>query len=41
VSFVVVKGGGHALDEPGAQPDTGQIEAMIVDFFVREVKHSS
>jgi acetyl esterase/lipase len=40
VSFVVVKGGGHALDEPGAQPDTDQIEALIVDFFVREVQHS-
>jgi acetyl esterase/lipase len=40
VSFVVVKGGGHALDEPGAQPDTEQIEALIVDFFVREVQHS-
>jgi acetyl esterase/lipase len=40
VSFVVVKGGGHALDEPGAQPDTEQIEAMIIDFFVREVQHS-
>ena len=40
VSLVVVKGGGHALDEPGAQPDTEQIEALIVDFFVREVQHS-
>jgi acetyl esterase/lipase len=40
VSLVVVKGGGHNLDEPGAQPDTEQIEAMIVDFFVREVQHS-
>jgi acetyl esterase/lipase len=40
VSLVVVKGGGHALDEPGAQPDTRQIEALMVDFFVREVQHS-
>ncbi|MGA8372646.1 MAG: alpha/beta hydrolase [Acidimicrobiales bacterium] len=40
VSLVVVKGGGHTLDEPGAQPDTEQIEASIVDFFVREVQHS-
>jgi acetyl esterase/lipase len=39
-SFVVVKGGGHALDEPGAQPDQEQIEAMIVDFFVQQVQHS-
>jgi acetyl esterase/lipase len=41
VSLVVVKGGGHALDEPGAQPDTKEIEAMIVDFFVREVQRSA
>jgi acetyl esterase/lipase len=41
VSFVVVKGGGHTLDEPDAQPNTEQIEALIVDFFVREVQHSS
>jgi acetyl esterase/lipase len=41
VSLVVVKGGGHALDEPNAQPDTEQIEAMIVDFFVREVQRTS
>jgi acetyl esterase/lipase len=41
VSLVVVKGGGHALDEPGAQPDTEEIEALIVDFFVREVQHSA
>jgi acetyl esterase/lipase len=40
VQFVVVKGGGHALDEPNAQPDTQQIEALIVDFFVREVQDS-
>jgi len=40
VTLVVVKGGGHNLDEPGAQPDTEQIEAMIIDFFVREVQHS-
>ena len=40
VTLVVVKEGGHALDEPGAQPDTEQIEAMVVNFFVREVKHS-
>jgi acetyl esterase/lipase len=40
VSLVVVKGGGHALDEPGAQPDTEQIEGLIVDFFVREVQRS-
>jgi len=40
VTLVVVKGGGHNLDEPGARPDTEQIEAMIVDFFVREVRHS-
>jgi acetyl esterase/lipase len=39
-SLVVVKNGGHALDEPGAQPDTKQIEALIVDFFAREVQHS-
>jgi acetyl esterase/lipase len=40
VSLVVVKGGGHALDEPNAQPDTKQIEAMTVDFFVRELHYS-
>jgi acetyl esterase/lipase len=40
VSLVVVEGGGHALDEPGAKPDPDQIEAMIVDFFVRDVQHS-
>jgi acetyl esterase/lipase len=39
VSLVVVKGGGHALDEPGATPDSEQITAMIVDFFVQEVQH--
>ncbi len=41
VSLVVVKGGGHALDESGAQPNTEQIEALTVDFFVREMQHSS
>jgi acetyl esterase/lipase len=41
VSFVVVKGGFHTLEEPGAQPDTEEIEALIVDFFVREVQGSS
>ena len=40
VSLVVVEGGGHALDEPDAQPDTEQIEEMIVRFFVREVQRS-
>jgi acetyl esterase/lipase len=40
VSLVVVKGGGHALDEPTAEPNTEQIESLIVDFFVREVQHS-
>ena len=40
VSLVVVKGGGHALDESGAKPDPEQIEAMIVAFFVQEVQHS-
>jgi hypothetical protein len=39
MSFVVVKGGGHTLDEPDAQPNTQGIEALIVDFFVREVDH--
>jgi acetyl esterase/lipase len=39
VSFVVVKGGGHTLDEPDAQPNTQGIEALIVDFFVHEVDH--
>jgi acetyl esterase/lipase len=37
VSLVVVKGGSHSLAEPGAQPDTEQIEALVVDFFVKEV----
>ncbi len=39
VSLVVVKGGGHALDEPGAQPNADQIEALTVDFFVRELQN--
>jgi acetyl esterase/lipase len=39
VSLVVVQGGGHALDEPGERPDTKQLEALTVYFFVSELEH--
>ena len=41
VTLVVVHGGGHALDEPGAQPDARQIEAMVVHFFETELRPAS
>jgi len=37
-TLVVVRGGGHSLDEPGADPDPEQIEAMVVDFFVTNLE---
>jgi acetyl esterase/lipase len=37
VSFVVVHGGGHALDEPNADPNTEEIESLVVDFFVQHL----
>jgi acetyl esterase/lipase len=40
VTLVIVKGGGHALDELGAQPSTEEITRMVVDFFVANL-HSN
>jgi acetyl esterase/lipase len=37
-SLVIVKGGGHALDEPGAQPSPDEITKMVVDFFVANLR---
>jgi acetyl esterase/lipase len=41
VTLVMVKGGGHALDEPGAQPSPEEITKMVVDFFVANLRPSS
>ncbi len=38
VSLVIVKGGGHALDEHGAQPSPEEITKMVVDFFVANLR---
>jgi acetyl esterase/lipase len=32
-TLVIVKGGGHDLNEPGAMPTTEEITTMVVDFF--------
>jgi acetyl esterase/lipase len=36
-TLVIVKGGGHSLDEPGAMPNTEEITKMVVEFFVDNV----
>jgi acetyl esterase/lipase len=36
--FLVVHGGGHSLAEPGGQPDPKEIEADVVQFFLRELR---
>jgi acetyl esterase/lipase len=41
VTLVIVKGGGHALDEPGAQPSPAEITKMVVDFFVANLRPTS
>ena len=41
VTLVIVKGGGHDLDEPGAQPSPEEITKMVVDFFVAHVRPKS
>ena len=38
VSLVIVKGGGHTLDEHGAQPSPEEITKMVVDFFVANLR---
>jgi acetyl esterase/lipase len=37
VQLVVVKGGGHELDQPGAVPDEGTITNYVLSFFVRNL----
>lgn len=37
-TLVIVKGGGHALDEAGAMPTTQEITKMVVDFFVANLR---
>jgi acetyl esterase/lipase len=39
-TLVIVKSGGHALDEAGAQPDPAQITKMVVDFFLASLRHT-
>ena len=41
VTLVVVTGGGHELDEPGAQPSPDEITKMVVDFFVTNLRPNS
>jgi acetyl esterase/lipase len=36
--FLVVHGGGHSLADAGGQPDPKEIEADVVQFFVRELR---
>ncbi len=36
-TLVIVHGGGHSLDEPGGQPTPKEIEALVVDFFVKKL----
>jgi acetyl esterase/lipase len=38
VTLEIVMGGGHALDEPGAQPTPEQITKSVVDFFVANLR---
>jgi acetyl esterase/lipase len=37
-TLVVVHGGGHSLEEPGGQPTPKEIEDLVVEFFVKELK---
>jgi acetyl esterase/lipase len=41
MTLVIVKGGGHALDEPGAQPSPEEITKLVVDFFVANLRPKS
>jgi acetyl esterase/lipase len=41
VTLVIVKGGGHDLDEPGAQPTPEEITKMVVDFFLANLRSKS
>jgi acetyl esterase/lipase len=41
VTLVIVAGGGHTLDEPGAQPSSEEITRMVVDFFVANLHPNS
>jgi acetyl esterase/lipase len=38
VQLVIVQGGGHALDEPGATPTPQEITTMVVDFFIKTLQ---
>ncbi len=38
VTLVIVKGGGHALDDPGAQPSPEEITKLVVAFFVARLR---
>jgi acetyl esterase/lipase len=40
-TLVIVRGAGHALDEPGAQTNPAQITKMVVDFFVANLRPRS
>jgi acetyl esterase/lipase len=41
VTLVIVQGGGHDLDEPGAQPSPEEITKMVVDFFVANLRSNA
>jgi acetyl esterase/lipase len=41
VTLVIVNGGAHALDEPGAQPNPEEITKMVVDFFEAKLRSGS
>jgi acetyl esterase/lipase len=41
VTLVIVRGGGHELDEPGAQPSPEEITKMVVDFFAATLRPHS
>ena len=36
--LVMVNGGGHEFDDPGASPDEAQITAKIVKFFTEHLR---
>jgi acetyl esterase/lipase len=41
VTLVIVRGGGHALDEPGTNPGPEEITKMVVDFFTTNLRPNS
>ena len=40
--LVMVRGGGHAFDDPGASPNEAQLTKLLVQYFVETlVEHST